>query len=63
VLIVACPALPCIGLLPRVHPPWQDIELVIQAVSPLIRPGCVAAFSETELGGGLEVSKEAMPDL
>jgi len=37
---------------------WQDIEFVIQEVSPLIRPGCIAAFSETELGGGLEVREE-----
>lgn len=34
----------------------QDVEFVAQDASPLVRPGCIAVFSETELGGGLEVS-------
>lgn len=33
----------------------QDIEFTVQDSSPLVRPGCVAAFSETELGGNIEV--------
>lgn len=33
----------------------QDIECVVQDSTPAVRPGCVAAFSTTELGGDLEV--------
>lgn len=33
----------------------QDIESVAQDSTPAVRPGCVAAFSTTELGGELEV--------
>lgn len=35
------------------HP--QDIEYVVQDAAPIARPGCVAAFSLTELGGSIEV--------
>ncbi|CBJ28462.1 conserved unknown protein [Ectocarpus siliculosus] len=34
----------------------QDIEFVAQDASSLVRPGCIAVFSETELGGGVEVT-------
>lgn len=34
---------------------YQDIEFVVDDASSLVRPGCTATFSETELGGGLEV--------
>ncbi|CAN0270359.1 unnamed protein product, partial [Ectocarpus sp. 13 AM-2016] len=36
----------------------QDIEFVAQDASSLVRPGCIAVFSETELGGGLEIVME-----
>ncbi|CAM9321295.1 unnamed protein product, partial [Ectocarpus sp. 13 AM-2016] len=36
----------------------QDIEFVAQDASSLVRPGCVAVFSETELGGGVEIVME-----
>ncbi|CAM9909897.1 unnamed protein product, partial [Scytosiphon promiscuus] len=34
----------------------QDIEFKVQDASTLVRPGCIAAFSENELGGDLEAS-------
>ncbi|CAB1113754.1 unnamed protein product [Ectocarpus sp. CCAP 1310/34] len=36
----------------------QDIEFSAQEASPLVRPGCVAAFSEEELGGSLQIVLE-----
>lgn len=33
----------------------QDVEFAVQEASTIVRPGCVAAFSTTELGGELEV--------
>ncbi|CAN0057304.1 unnamed protein product [Ectocarpus sp. 6 AP-2014] len=36
----------------------QDIEFVAQDASSLVRPGCIAVFSETELGGGVEIVME-----
>ncbi|CAM9860087.1 unnamed protein product, partial [Ectocarpus sp. 13 AM-2016] len=36
----------------------QDVEFAVQEASSMVRPGCVAAFSTTELGGELEVVLE-----
>ncbi|CAM9641834.1 unnamed protein product, partial [Scytosiphon promiscuus] len=36
----------------------QDVEFAVQEASPIVRPGCVAAFSASELGGELEVVLE-----
>ncbi|CAN0052205.1 unnamed protein product, partial [Ectocarpus fasciculatus] len=36
----------------------QDVEFAVQEASSIVRPGCVAAFSTTELGGELEVVLE-----
>ncbi|CAM9690750.1 unnamed protein product, partial [Ectocarpus sp. 13 AM-2016] len=36
----------------------QDLEFIAQDASSLVRPGCIAVFSETELGGGLEIVME-----
>lgn len=34
---------------------------MVDDASSLVRPGCIAAFSETELGGGLEVACILLP--
>lgn len=39
----------------------QDVEFAAQDASTLVRPGCVAAFSETELGGSLQASTRWRP--
>lgn len=49
----AIPGLPCF---PVCFVIYQDIEFAAQDASSLVRPGCVAAFSEQELGGDLQVS-------
>ncbi|CAM9668895.1 unnamed protein product, partial [Laminaria digitata] len=36
----------------------QDVEFAVQEACDLVRPGCVAAFSTSELGGELEVVME-----
>eukprot|EP00903_Cladosiphon_okamuranus_P019463 g17897.t1 len=36
----------------------QDVEFAVDDASSHVRPGCIAAFSETELGGGLEIVME-----
>ncbi|CAB1118032.1 unnamed protein product [Ectocarpus sp. CCAP 1310/34] len=36
----------------------QDVEFAVQEACSMVRPGCVAAFSTTELGGELEVVLE-----
>eukprot|EP00752_Nemacystus_decipiens_P017698 g15868.t1 len=36
----------------------EDIEFAAQDASPLVRPGCIAAFSEEELGGDLQIVLE-----
>ncbi|CAM9346479.1 unnamed protein product [Ectocarpus sp. 12 AP-2014] len=36
----------------------KDIEFIAQDASSLVRPGCIAVFSETELGSGLEIVME-----
>lgn len=37
----------------------QDVEFAVQEASDIVRPGCVAAFSTSELGGELEVREKS----